>query len=284
MKYFTFLLSLLMLSACSSTTEEAPLQKSCIRVDFGTFQVEVQDMQATSRAALGDAATRLSLAVFKSDGTLVEDDIHQQSTDDAFGSVELELYPGSYQLVAVAHNGEDDADIQSVTSVILPGTKVTDTFTKVQDLTVESGKDCSLSMTLARITSAFVLQLVDTPPAHAKEIEVVVNTAGLAPTTLEIDPGTGLASNNWKQTGKIQIADLADEYPIYFIGMYPSVSATVQATAFDTSGDVIISHTLNSVSLVPNRKTIATGNFFKSTGSSTFTLDTAWEDDHNIGY
>lgn len=284
MKIVTFLLGLLMLSACSSSPEEVTLQKSRISVDFCTFQIEVEDMEATSRAALVDAATRLSLAVYQADGTLVEDAIHQQASDDSFGTMELELYPGTYKLVAVAHNGTADADILSATSVTLPGTKITDTFTKVQDLTVESGKDCSLSMTLARITSAFVLKLLDTPPANAKEIEVVVNTAGLVPTSLDINPSTGFACNNWKQSEKIQITDLSDADPIYFIGMFSSVSATVKATAYDTSGNVIVSHTLNSVSLIPNRKTIATGTFFKSTGSSTFTLNTAWGDDHNIGY
>ncbi len=281
---FALLFSIVLLSACSGSADEAPIeQKSRVTVDFSTFQVEVEDMGGGSRAVLADAASRLSFAVLKSDGIKVVD-VHQNSEDNKFGSVEVELYPGTYQMVAVAHNGDANASITSTTSVTLPGTTFTDTFTKVQDLTVVSNQDSDLSMTLPRITSAFILKLNDIPPADVKEIEVVVNVGGLEPTSLDVNPNTGLASKNWKQTCIIPIADISNETPIYFVGMIKQSTATVKATAYDATGNEIISHTINGVPLAPNQKTIATGTFFQSSGSGTFTVNSEWLDDNHIGY
>lgn len=288
-KLATLLLGMSTFVSCTLSVIEEPMeQKSRVVVDVRPFHLSAEDFGATTRAA--DApATRLSFAVFDEDGELVEEVIDLEPSDGSFGTIEMELFPGSYQMVAVAHSGDADADIQSATSVILPGTTFTDTFADTQELSVISGQDCSLSMTLPRVTSAFVLRLTDTtPPANAKEIQVVVNTNTLEPTSLELNPTTGLASNNWELTKIIPIEDFfeGEDIPVYFIGMFPTETwpVTVKATAFATDGTEIISHTINNVPLAPNQKTIATGTFFKSQGSGTFTIETTWGDDIEINY
>ena len=276
-----------MLSACLGPVIDEPVEsKSRVVVDVRTFSLGFEEFEAKTG---NTPATRLSFAVFDTKGTLVGTAIHQESSDESFGTFELELYPGNYTLVAVAHNGDADAVITSPTSVSLPGTTFTDTFTKVQNLTVESGKDCNLSMTLPRVTSAFVLRLAATPPANVKEIKVIVNTGGFLlsqvnPSTLGINPETGLASNNWKFTHTIPIADISKDLLLYFIGQNNPTAVNIKATAYATDGTEIISHTLNNVSLVPNRKTIATGNFFKSQGSGSFTFGSTWNPDNEMNY
>ena len=277
-----------LLHACSSSMDEAPVNgKSRVQVDVRAFQfdIENEDMRAASRS-ISDAATRLSFAVFDAKDVLIDTAVYQQSDETGFGSVELELYPGTYKLVAVAHNGEADATIASTTSVTLPGTTFTDTFAKVQELTVEANKDCNFEMLLPRVTSAFILRVTDTPPTNLKEMEVIVNTGGFHPTSLDLNPSTNLVANNWKQTRTIAVADISKNVLIYFIGMFPTATWTVNvsATAKDTDGNEIISHTINNVSLAPNQKTIATGYFFKSEGLGSFVLETTWGEDNEIEY
>ncbi len=283
-KLLTLLLCLSALVSCTLSVIEEPVeQKSRVLVDVRPFHLAAEDFGAATRAA--DApATRLSFAVFDKEGNLVESVMSLESSDGSFGTVEMELYPGSYQMVAVAHSGDSDADVQSTTSVILPGSTFTDTFAKVQDLTVNSGEDCSLGMTLPRVTSAFVLRLTDTPPANVKEIQVIVNTSGLEPGSLDLNPTSGLVSNLWKQICTIPVADLSKDVPIYYIGMYPVTAVNVEATAIATDDTEIISHTINNVPLAPNQRTIATGTFFKSQGSGTFTIETTWGADKEVYY
>ena len=283
-KLVALLLGLSTLVSCTLSVIEEPVeQKSRVLVDVRPFHLAAEDFGAATRTA--DApATRLSFAVFDKEGNLVESVMSLESSDGSFGTVEMELYPGSYKMVAVAHSGDADADVQSTTSVILPGSTFTDTFAKVQDLTVNSDEDCSLGMTLPRVTSAFVLRLTDTPPANVKEIQVIVNTSGLEPGSLDLNPTSGLVSNLWKQICTIPVADLSKDVPIYYIGMYPVTAVNVEATAIANDDTEIISHTINNVPLAPNQRTIATGTFFKSQGSGTFTIETTWGADKEVYY
>ena len=279
----TLVLCVILFSACSPSTDEAPMdQKSRVTVDFSTFQLDVEDMSRSSRAALSTAATRLSFAVFNAKGNLVNA-IHQESKEANFGRVQMELSSGTYTMVAVAHSGSADAIITSATSVELPGTIFTDTFTKVQKLIVESNKDCSCSMTLDRITSAFILRVTDNPPTTVKEIEVVLNFGGIAPTSLKINPTTGCAENNWKQNSTIPVESISTGVPIYFIGMNSSAMVMVKAIAKGENGAEIISHLINEIPLARNQKTIASGKFFTPKVSGTFTIEN-WGADKNLTY
>ena len=287
----TLALCIVLFSACSPSTDDASMeQKSRVSVDFSTFQVEVEDMSRSSRTALSTAATRLSFAVFNSNGTLVEGTtIHQEKTSggEGFGSVEVELYPGDYKMVVVAHSGSDNADIESATSVILPGSTYTDTFTKVADFTVVSNQHSNLSKTLDRITSAFILKLNDTPPANASRIEVILNNGGSVPNPLSINPKAGLATENWSQTRSFTIEEITDETPdhIYYISKSLPFALTVKATAYDSGNEEIIRHIISDVPLTPNKKTVASGTFFQSSASGFFTITSDWDsDDQEIEY
>lgn len=296
----TLALCIVLFSACSPSTDDASMeQKSRVSVDFSTFQVEVEDMSRSSRTALSTAATRLSFAVFNSNGTLVEGTtIHQEKTSGGtgFGTVELELFPDTYQMVAVAHNGDENADITSVSTLTLPGETFTDTFTKVQELKVEPNKDCSFTMSLNRITTAFILKLKDAVlPSNLKEIKVVLNTSGFLlsqvnPKTLDIDLVSGLALKSLKFTHTIPVATIPVEIPrsiepLYFIAYNSPATVGVKATAYDTEGNEIISHTFDEVPLTPNKKTVASGTFFQSSASGFFTITSDWDsDDQEIEY
>lgn len=290
----TLLLGLFMLQSCNRVIEVEPVDvKSHVQVTVSPFYFEMEDMAPATRGGISDAATRLSFAVFDAKGVLVDTVVYQKSSDDAFGSIALELFSGSYTLVAVAHNGDEDAVITSAALVTLPGTTFTDTFAEVKNITVQSGKDCDVMMDLPRATSAFVLRLTDTPPADAAKIKIIVNSSGNNYLYLKLDPANRSVTQDWKQTSEILIENQTyNEVPVYFIGMDKDdrkykdegSTVTVEATAYNTKGEVIISHTIPNVPLNPNQKTIATGCFFKSQGSSTFTVESTWDEDEEISY
>ena len=290
---FTFLISLFLFSSCTNTAEE-PIeeQKSRVTVDFSTFQVDVEDMSRGSDdpLTLADVAKRLSFAVFKADGStpVTGTTIHQVKSDDVngFGKVQLELRSGSYQIVAVAHNGTDVVNIHTVASATLPGTTFTDTFVGVYTLNVISN-DCSFNMPLHRITSAFFLNLTDEPPAIAKRMEIVLNNGGTAPTQLKINPSTGLAEDNWVQTSSFTMTEIIDGTPdlVYYIGKSSPTKVLVRATAYDSDNKQVMRRPFADVPLTPNKKTRATGAFFNSSGSASFTITSDWDsDDDEIEY
>ena len=265
-------------------------QKSRVTVDFSTFQVEVEDMSRSSRATLAGSATSLSFIVFNEQGTSVFA-VDQNAEEDNFGKVQMDFETGNYTMVAVAHNGDANAKITSTSSAILPGETFTDTFTKVQALSVQPNQDCRFTMNLNRITSAFILKITDVGdqvPNNVAEIEVEVNTDGsslseIEPSTLRINPGRGFALENLKLTYSIPVTDLSKETPFYFIGTTSPTTVTVKATAKTANGTEIISHTIGQIPLIRNQKTKASGKFFTPKVSGTFTIET-WDADHNIEY
>ena len=80
------------------------------------------------------------------------------------------------------------------------------------------------------------------------------------------------------------ISEFSDDVPIYFISMFPVSVVKVTATAYNTESEAIISHSFDNVTLTPNKRPVATGRFFKSQGSGTFTLETGWDADNQVSY
>lgn len=281
----TLLVNLCFLQSCSKVTVvENEETKSHVQITVSPFDITMEDMGTATRAAISSAATHLSFAVFNADGTTLIKEINQVSSGLGYGTIDMELSPGTYKMVAVAHNGTNHAVINSVSSVTLPGSTFTDTFSAIKEIKVESGKNYDIAMNLPRATAAFVLKLSDTPPAEAKKINVVVNTAGAETNTLSFDPDTRLAKNTWKQTYTIPIEKFEDEkgVPFYFICMVNGQTVTVEATAYDADNKEIISHTISNVTLKANQKTIAIGNFFVP--KVLFSVSNTWEENINIGY
>ena len=290
----TLVLCIILFSACSPSTDEAPMeQKSRVFVDFSTFQVEVEDMSRGSDdepLTLSDVAEHLSFAVFKSDGvTLVEGTtIHQVKSNDVngFGRVQLQLHFGSYKIVAVAHSGTGNVNIQSVESATLPGTMFKDTFVGVYDLDVATA-DCSFEMPLRRITSAFYLNLTDTPPANASTMKITLNNGGATPNQLNINPSTGFAEDNWSQSRIFTMTNIIDDEPdlVYYIGKSFPTKVIVKATAYDSENKEVMHRIFTDVPLTPNKKTRAIGVFFNASGSGSFIITSDWaSDDEEIPY
>lgn len=283
----TLLVSLIFMQSCSKVTVvENEETKSHVQITVSPFTLTMEDMGTTTRSSnLSDLATRLSFAVFDSKGELVDVVIYQEISQDDFGTINLELYPGSYKLVAVAHNGDEDATISSISSVTLPGNNFTDTFSDVVELTVEANQDCSKEMLLPRATAAFVLKLLDAPPANVAKIKVVVNANATDVGPLEIEPKGRVATKNLKQTREIPIANLNEEgITVYYICMTNEQQLAVKATAYDADNKEIISHTLSGVLLKTNKQTTATGYFFKSTGAASITVNGTWGEGINISF
>ena len=94
-------------------------EKSHVTVNVSPFSLSMEEMGAT-RAELKAAATRLSFAVFNTEGKIVFS-VQQNSKEANFGQVRMELNSGTYKMVAVAHNGEREAEIKTLYATTLPG-------------------------------------------------------------------------------------------------------------------------------------------------------------------
>ena len=71
---------------------------------------------------------------------------------------------------------------------------------------------------------------------------------------------------------------------MFLFSKFPVSIVKVTATAYNTEGEAIITHSFVNIILTPNKRPVATGRFFKSQGSGTFTLETGWDADNQVSY
>ena len=249
-------------------------------------------------AADAPAASRISFAVFDANGGKVGETICQsyvlpseevpEPDNSGFGKIALELMPGTYKFVAVGHSCSGDAAVNSLEEVVFPGTRPSDTFSVVKDVVVEPAKAFSTALTLARVSSAFVLKINDAIPENVASVAVYLNTSGTAPAEggLKFNPSTGLATGNWQIVRNFGVASIpaSQEVTVFTIPQAQSQEVSVKAKALAAGNTLIVEHTINGVVLTSNKRITASGNFFAAPGSGSLIFNTTWDDEQEVGY
>lgn len=253
-----------------------------------------------TKADGGDApaATRISFAVFDADGGKVGQTICQtfvlpsdevpEPDNSGFGKIAIELMPGTYKFVAVGHSCAGDATVNSLSEVVFPGTRPSDTFSIVKEVTVEPAKAFSTALTLARVSSAFVLKIIDAIPENVASIVVYLNTSGSTPVEggLKFNPSTGLASGNWKVGRNFLVENIpaSQEVTVFTIPFLKDQEVSVKAQALGAGSSVVVEHTIDEIVLASNKRITASGNFFAAPGSGSLTCNTTWGDEQEVEY
>lgn len=246
------------------------------------FTAYQQEGFTRSTEALSDQLTRLSVAVFRTDGTKAKS-INQNAGDAGFGTVALSLATGSYKIVAVAHNGLGSATITSTEKVTFPSNKTTDTFAYYGTLTVgENPVNETLEMT--RRVAMVRLTLTDNQlPGGVTKMKFYY-TGGSS----TYSPVTGYGCVNSKQT-EYRDALASDgspvrTYEIYTLPHEENDVLKLTITAQDAAGGDLYAYTMENIPVTRNKITTWTGNLFGgetgggtvSDGGISLTLDTAW--------
>lgn len=176
-----FLLAGVMLSACEkpvlSEDEDSgkdnpskPLKGNLILRVSG-FEIIPFDNVTRTKQDLKDVCTSLCFAVYdQSDKKIAYK--NQSASDSNFGQVGLELSPGTYQIVAVAHSSSENPSMASPEAIHFTNkTGYSDTFYYYG--TVSIGNEVTtVDVTLSRVVSLFQLVTKDVIPNDVKSINV----------------------------------------------------------------------------------------------------------------
>ena len=183
-------------SACEKMTV-APTdddgQDANVTLHFGIYQQ--QDFAGTRSAeTLTDQCSKLSVAIFRSDGSKAKS-VLQNTDQDDFGTVAVSLAEGTYTVVAVAHNGLGTATVTSPEKVTFTSNKVTDTFVYCGSLTI-GGSTTEQTMQMERRVAMVRLTLTDEQlPADVDRLKFYY-TGGSS----TLNPSTGYGCVQSKQT------------------------------------------------------------------------------------
>jgi len=284
--------------SCSKDLETPEIQTaSRVKLKVQAFDIDQSGFSSgRTKADSKDPFKRLAFKVFNEDGVAVFDTT-QCYTQTGFGSVDFLLPEGTYTFVAVGHNVSTDkasdstvvASISSVDAVTLPEQNIVDLFSATKEVTILPAKDSSISMSLPRVNTKFKLVMTDAIPANAATMEFVLNANGTESTADHtIDPSTGFASSDRQYVRTFDVSSAAGKtgqsISINLLLTAVTKDIDVMITAYDANEDVIISRLLEDVPMKQNRITTATGVFFNSEASATFSVGTTWDTEHAITY
>lgn len=282
MRIMSVVLAAVLLAGCEKVIMEEETQ-GLSETDGNVVLMVATEPQHTGRDVvtravqeLSAVCQRLNVAVFDADGKKVKT-VSQAASDADFGVVGLSVAPGTYKVVAVAHNCTGNATITSTEKVTFPNNKVTDTFCWYGTLTATADRQ-EVAVILPRCVA--MLRVVLTGSSLRDDIaSVKFYYLGGSST---FSPSAGFGCVNSKQT-EVRAWNDAGVFELYTMPhSAEDVLTKVEVTAYDAGDNVVAEGLLENVPVALNRVTQYTGDLFGSGGGTvgmTLTIDPTWDGD-----
>jgi len=246
-----------------------------------TSSTTVSPMGAQTRA-LADWCTRLQLAVFQGDQRVKT--LNQTTSDADFGTLTLQLAPGEYRLIILAHNGLGNATLTVPEKVTFKDNKVTETFLYYATITLDQSTE--LDAVLHRVVSAFRLIITEPIPSDVATLRFYY-TGGSS----TLDATTGLGCVQSKQT---ELRDITSDlvglsqtrFTIYTFPHEDPDVLNINVQALDATGNTLYERQFDGYQIRPNYITQHTDPYFQQTQSGyslapTLYNDGAWAGTNN---
>jgi len=263
------------------------------------------EQPATTRATtdVGDVCTRLNFVVYQG-GEKVKV-VNQSSSDDDFGTVNVKLETGTYELLVLAHSGKQNPTLSNPEKILFDNKKTgyTDTFYYYGTLEVSEDEGQVHDLKLTRPVSMFRLVITDPKPANVTSIRVFYKGGS---GTFNAVSGYGCVNSE-----QYMIFDVTDEQsPItleaYTFLHYDEEEVTFSVLAYSSDG-VEQEREFSNVPMYRNSITQYTGSFFTggssdspitpeqpgdptqpgsgvSEGDYTIQVDTGWSGQHDYTF
>ena len=236
-----------------------------------------------STEALTDQCSRLSVAIFRQDGTKVKN-VNQSAGNDGYGTIAVSLSEGTYKVVAVAHNStEGNATISSTEKVTFANNKMTDTFACCETFSVLDGSPVEKEVLLQRVVAMVRLTVNGTIPDNVARFKFYY-TGGSS----TLNPRTGYGCVQSKQTEyRLVVVDgeSVGTFELYTAPHELNDVLKLVITSQDSDNQTLNEWTMEDIPVTRNKITTWSGALFgdDDTGGGTgsggigITLDTEWD-------
>ena len=273
-------LALMALAACSQQDAgETENPEQTVNVTFNVqadgWSVSVEPMRTRALTADGKEMTDILVLDYR-DGVL-QQQLHQSSTDADFAQPTLPLNVGQHHVYFIASRGQ--SPVLSTDAHTLTFSKVLDTFYRDYSIDVTATTNGSQAITLERVVTKLRLTFTDAIPTTAKQFRVTPTTWYYSMDYLTGQPTTAATS----QTISVDIPSSAlgstGEYLNVF-GFSGSSEWTTDITfdCIDASNNILGTATIAAAQFKRNRVSDYTGPLFTGGGQMTLSLNTAWDD------
>ena len=257
-------------------------ESSIVPIGQGEESYLVRTRAGEEAKSLKDAQLYTELEVClipKGDNATAGYTVRQESTEDNFGNVSLNVPSGEYTLVAAAVNTnmelEERMNIKNRSEMTFANNIVRDMAYCYQDIKVESGNQAvSQNVSLKRGVSCFVLNANDKPTLNGNSYDITVS--GNCGTVF--NPSTGFCkekadiARSWTfDPKKYQTKHLGFDVFV-LLGSNDVTDLHVTAKSKDKEGQIIKTCNFDKVHLVIGKKTIYTGPIYTYQNGMSFSI------------
>jgi hypothetical protein len=207
---------------------------------------------------------------------------------NSFGTLSVNLEPGTYRLMVFAHNEKNGNPISVGTDGSIQGynNRVTESFSYSDEVVIVKDKRKTVSCKLTRCVAMVNFTSTDKIPAEVSKFKLTLtgissrydlrNQIGADVTTYV----TSMAElNSDRRTSEGMMAD------IHSYVFLPAIEATINAKFefYNNANELVLTRNIEGIQMRINAKTSVTGTFFQSDGvDASITVDNDWGDEIKV--
>ena len=222
---------------------------------------------------LKDRFTRMTMVLYQDDVRV--DYVNQVNTDPGFGTMSVDLDPGTYQLVVLAHSGQRTPTTTNCHKISFSA-PLTDVFSYYGDVTI--GKEASeKTVQLTRAVAKIQLNITDDIPDNVSFFNYIYKGASVS-----FDPANqiGVASST-RRNVEIEKAEGVKTFELYTFVSSDNQTVDWDFAGYSESNEVIGSKKFSDIPVSLRKVTKIDSRVFdgviEGPTDITFTFDDTWE-------
>lgn len=252
-----------------------------------SFSQTQSEITRASSVSLSECATRVQYVIMQGE-TMVYNSEQINGGGNSFGTLSVNLEPGTYRLMVFAHNEKNGNPISVGTDGSIQGynNRVTESFSYSDEVVIVKDKRKTVSCKLTRCVAMVNFTSTDKIPAEVSKFKLTLtgissrydlrNQIGADVTTYV----TSMAElNSDRRTSEGMMAD------IHSYVFLPAIEATINAKFefYNNANELVLTRNIEGIQMRINAKTSVTGTFFQSDGvDASITVDNDWGDDIKV--
>lgn len=222
---------------------------------------------------LKDRFTRMTMVLYQDDVRV--DYVNQENSDPGFGTMSVDLDPGTYQLVVLAHSGQRSPTTTNCHKISFSA-PLTDVFSYYGDVTI--GKEASeKTVQLTRAVAKIQLNITDDIPDNVSFFNYIYKGASVS-----FDPATQLGvTSSTRRNVEIEKAEGVKTFELYTFVSSDNQTVDWDFAGYSESNEVIGSKKFSDIPVSLRKVTKIDSRVFdgviEGPTDITFTFDDTWE-------
>lgn len=246
-----------------------------------SFSQTQSEITRASSVPLSECANRVQYVIMNGE-SIVHNSEQINGGGSSFGTLAVNLEPGTYRLMIFAHNEKNGNPISVGTDGSIQGynNRATDSFSYSTEVVITKNKRKAVSCKLTRCVALVNFTSTDKIPTNVSKFRITLtgvsskydlrNEIGGAATTYV----TSLAElNSDRRTSEGMMSN------IHSYVFLPAIESVIDAKFefFNSSDELVLTRNIEGIQMKINSKTSVTGSFFQSDGmDATITVDNDW--------